>query len=124
MIDDDLAAALREFAARIAALDPPGSPAVVELTVGGAPVALTVSAARALAEAALAYHDPRDRGACDHCGSRRIDDNFVCADCMGRPLRGPATGGRRRLKRLPSELRESFCQGGERVVGVQPARVG
>jgi hypothetical protein len=85
MIDDDPAAALMsalgQFAARIAALDPPGSPAVVELTVGGTPVALTGSATRALIEAALAYHDPRDRGACDHCGSRRLDDNFLCADC-------------------------------------------
>jgi hypothetical protein len=82
MIDDDLAAVLRSFAARIAELDPPGSPAVVELTVGGTPLALSESAARALTEAVLAYHDPRDRGACDHCGSRRLDDNFLCADCM------------------------------------------
>jgi hypothetical protein len=78
---DDLATALRQFAARIAALDPPGSAAVVEVTVGGTPVRLTESAARALTEAALAYHDPRDRGACDHCGGRRLDDNFLCADC-------------------------------------------
>jgi hypothetical protein len=78
---DALAAALRQFAARIAELDPPGSAAVVELAVGGTPVMLTESAARALHEAVLAYHDPRDRGACDHCGSRRLDDNFLCADC-------------------------------------------
>ena len=81
-MSDDLASALRQFAERIAALDPPGSAAVVELTVDGAsPVRLTGSAARALREAVLAYHDPRDRGACDHCGSRRLDDNFLCADC-------------------------------------------
>jgi hypothetical protein len=79
---DDLADALRQFAARIAALDPPGSAAVVEITVGGTPITLTPSAARALREAVLAYHDPRDRGACDHCGSRRLDDNFLCADCQ------------------------------------------
>ena len=78
---DDLADALRQFAARIAALDPPGSAAVVEVTVGGTSVELTGSAARALREALLTYHDPRDRGACDHCGSRRLDDNFLCADC-------------------------------------------
>ena len=79
---DDLAAALRQFAARIAALDPPGSATVVEVTVDGTSVGLTGSAARALKEALLAYHDPRDRGACDHCGSRRLDDNFLCADCL------------------------------------------
>lgn len=78
----DLAAALRQFAARIAELDPPGSPAVVEISINGTPIALTDSAARALAEAAHSYHDKRDRGACDHCGSRRLDDNFLCADCM------------------------------------------
>ena len=82
-MSDDLAEALRRFAARIAALDPPGSPTVAELTVDGATVALTGSAVRALTEATLTYHDPRDRGACDHCGSRRLDDNFLCADCMG-----------------------------------------
>lgn len=81
-MDDDLAVALRQFAARIAAFDPPGPPSTIEVTVGGTPVTLTESGARALAEAMLAYHDPRDRGACDHCGSRRLDDNFMCADCM------------------------------------------
>ena len=81
-MDDALAAAVRQFAARIAALDPPGSPSVAELTVAGTPIPLSESAARALTEALLAYHDPRDRGACDHCGSRRLDDNFLCADCL------------------------------------------
>jgi hypothetical protein len=80
---DDLAAALRQFADRIAALDPPGSASVtVEVTVGDMPVMLTGSGVHALAEAMLTYHDPRDRGACDHCGSPRLDDNFRCADCM------------------------------------------
>jgi hypothetical protein len=80
---DELAVALRQFADRIAALDPPGAFAAdIEVTVGGVAVRLTQSGARALTEAMLAYHDPRDRGACDHCGSRRLDDNFMCADCM------------------------------------------
>lgn len=95
----DLEAALRQFAARIAELDPPGSAAVAELTVDGTrSISLTASAARALREAVLSYHDPRDRGACDHCGGRRLDDNFVCADCrqpsgvFGQMIRERAAG--------------------------------
>jgi hypothetical protein len=57
----------------------------VELRVDGeVAVWLSPGVARALVEALGAYHDPRDRGTCDHCGGPRLDDNFVCADC-GQP---------------------------------------
>ncbi|GII23124.1 hypothetical protein [Planosporangium mesophilum] len=86
-LPDALLAALRDFAARIDALDP-AAPLVgdLEVRLGGQQVRLTLRApvARALVEALRAYHDPRDQGRCDHCGGRRLDDNFLCRDC-GRP---------------------------------------
>ncbi|MEW2376736.1 hypothetical protein AB0883_11605 [Micromonospora sp. NPDC047812] len=84
---DDVLAAIRDFVARVDALDP-GAPPQGELVLGlrGAESRLALSApvARALVEALRAYHDPRDRGRCDHCGGGRLDDNFLCGDC-GRP---------------------------------------
>jgi hypothetical protein len=81
---DDVLAALQDFAARIDALDP-GAPmwGDVEIRVGEQWLRLSLRApvARALVEALRGYHDPRDQGRCDHCGGRRIDDNFVCWDC-------------------------------------------
>jgi hypothetical protein len=81
----ELAAALREFVERIGALDPasPAGPPAgqVEVRVGGAAVTLGPAVARALTDALRAYHDPRDRGRCGHCGGRRLDGNFQCADC-------------------------------------------
>jgi len=47
-------------------------------------VTLRAPVARALVEALRAYHDPRDRGRCDHCQGGRLDENFLCLDC-GRP---------------------------------------
>ena len=47
-------------------------------------LALSAPVARALVEALRAYHDPRERGRCDHCGGGRLDENFLCGDC-GRP---------------------------------------
>jgi hypothetical protein len=78
----DVTAALREFVERIDALDP-GAPIAGSLRVEGQdePLTLTVPVAHALVEALRSYHDPRDRGTCDHCGGRRLDGNFVCADC-------------------------------------------
>ncbi|GIF77546.1 hypothetical protein [Asanoa siamensis] len=31
-----------------------------------------------------AYHDPRDHGACDQCGTGRLDETFTCTTC-GQP---------------------------------------
>jgi ribosomal protein S14 len=83
----DAVAALRDFMERIDALDPT-APRVggIEIRVGDdeARYTLRLPVARALAVALRAYHDPRDRGRCHHCGGRRLDDNFLCVDC-GRP---------------------------------------
>jgi hypothetical protein len=83
---DDVLAALSDFAARIDVYEP-GAATVGELTLtlNGRETVLTLRApvAAALAAALRAYQDPRDRGACDHCGGRRMDDNFRCADCGG-----------------------------------------
>lgn len=80
----DVVAAVREFVARLDGLEP-GAPVVGELTVGlGAAaerVTLREPVARALVEALRAYHDPRDRGTCAHCGTGRLDDDFVCRTC-------------------------------------------
>jgi hypothetical protein len=80
----DVAAALRGFADRIGPLYPPSPGPGVELRVDDVAVVLAGPVARALVEALRAYHDPNDRGSCDHCGGRRIDGNFLCADC-GQP---------------------------------------
>lgn len=84
---DDVLAALHDFVARVDALDPAAPPhgeLVVALRGAESRVTLSAPVARALVEALRAYHDPRDRGRCDHCGGRRLDDNFLCGDC-GRP---------------------------------------
>jgi hypothetical protein len=89
---DDVLAAVRDFVGRVDEFDPQ-APRQAELTVrieghrpAGQELRLTLRApvARALVEALRAYQDPRDRGDCDHCGGRRLDDNFLCQDC-GRP---------------------------------------
>ena len=75
--------ALLAFVERVGPLYPP-SDLSVEIRVDGVPVVLSAPVARALVEAMRAYHDPNDRGSCDHCGGRRLDNNFLCADC-GQP---------------------------------------
>jgi hypothetical protein len=89
----EVAAALGAFVRDIDALDPEADRAgSVEIRVcdggrpdgGEAPVTLREPVVRALVAALRAYHDPRDRGRCEHCGGRRLDDNFVCAGC-GQP---------------------------------------
>ncbi|MBV1850072.1 hypothetical protein [Catellatospora tritici] len=83
---EDVLAAVHAFITRIDALDP-HAPAFGELTVrlGEEEVTLTLRApvAEAMVEALRVYHDPRDRGRCDHCGSGWLDDNFRCRDCGG-----------------------------------------
>lgn len=84
---DGVLAAVRDFVARIDALDP-DAPPLGDLTIclsgRESRLALRAPVARALVEALRGYHDPRDRGRCDHCGSPRLDDNFLCRDC-GQP---------------------------------------
>jgi hypothetical protein len=104
----DVLAALRDFVARLDGLDPQAPP-VGELTFGldGVTERVTLRApvARALVEALRAYHDPRDRGTCAHCGTGRLDDDFVCRSCgivnglFGQTLAGFLTPGDR--KALP-----------------------
>jgi hypothetical protein len=89
MSDADVVAAVRDFVERIDALDPPpGAPAVALLHLRSgrmqANLALSAPVARALVSALAAYREPRDRGRCEHCGGRRIDEHFLCLDC-GRP---------------------------------------
>lgn len=94
---DDVLRVLREFVDRIDQLDP-DAPALGELELGwrGAAERVTVRlpVARALTEALLAYHDPRDHGTCAHCGTGRLDGDFVCRACgivngvFGRTLAG------------------------------------
>jgi hypothetical protein len=79
-----VAAALREFAQRIGPLYPASDRPPTAVRVGGEAVVLPEPVVRALVEALRAYHDPNDRGSCDHCGGRRLDGNFLCADC-GQP---------------------------------------
>jgi hypothetical protein len=80
----DVLAAFAEFVARIDALEP-DAPTHGALTIGlggqESRVVLREPVARALVEALRAYHDPRDQGRCDHCGSPRLDANFGCRDC-------------------------------------------
>lgn len=81
----DVVAALRDFVVRIDALDPAVRDSrELEVRAGDDEVRLAISppVARALVEALYNYHDPRDRGRCDHCGGRRLDGNFLCLDCQ------------------------------------------
>ncbi|MEV1286293.1 hypothetical protein [Micromonospora sp. NPDC049679] len=85
---DDVVATLRDFVDRIDAVDPAAAVlGEIEVRVAGdvavdkVRLTLTAPVARALVEALRGYHDPRDRGCCDHCGGRRLDDNFLCLDC-------------------------------------------
>lgn len=81
----DVVAALRDFVDRIGTLGTAAAPVgTIEVRAGDDEVRLAVSppVARALVEALRSYHDPRDRGRCDYCGGRRLDDNFLCLDCQ------------------------------------------
>jgi hypothetical protein len=81
---EQLAAAVRDFVARIDDLDPT-APVVadVSIRIGSSEISFSCRepVAAALVAALRDYYDPRDQGPCDHCGSRRMDDNFVCRDC-------------------------------------------
>jgi len=111
----DVVTALRDFVDRIDALDPAADAVgVLEVRVGEDTVRCTPSApvARALVEALHSYHDPRDRGSCDHCGGRHLDDNFLCLDChrptglFGQMImeRAAQYGGNAALPVLPTQM--------------------
>jgi hypothetical protein len=80
----DVLAAVREFVTRLDELDAE-APVVGELTLGLGDATerlqLRLPVALALTEALRGYHDPRERGTCAHCGSGRLDDDFVCGNC-------------------------------------------
>ncbi|MFB9239077.1 hypothetical protein ACFFWC_26705 [Plantactinospora siamensis] len=81
---DAVLAALREFVAEVHGFAPDAAPVgTLDLVAGDRRVALELTApvARALVAALAGYHDPRDRGRCEHCQGRRLDDNFLCLDC-------------------------------------------
>jgi hypothetical protein len=87
VIPEVVLTALREFTARIDALDPGAKPCGdIEVRLGGETLRLTLRepVAMALVEALRNYHDPRDLGQCDYCGGPRLNENFLCLDC-GRP---------------------------------------
>jgi hypothetical protein len=78
--------AVAEFLERIKPYDPEpdSSPvATMELRIGHdrAEFAMTEHSAYALQEALHRYYDPHDRGQCDKCGGRRLDDSLACQDC-------------------------------------------
>jgi hypothetical protein len=81
---DDVLSALGDFVSRLDQLYPE-SPEIGELTVGAgaraARLPLRDPVARALIEALRAYHDPHDHGTCAHCGTGRLDENFICRQC-------------------------------------------
>jgi hypothetical protein len=81
---DEVLKLLREFVDRIDQFDP-GAPELGTLEIGwrGETERLTIRppVARALAEALIAYHDPRDNGACSHCATGRLDSDLVCRAC-------------------------------------------
>jgi len=80
----DVLSAVRDFVARLDELDDE-APVVGELrlSLGDASerLRLRLPVARALVEALHGYHDPRERATCAHCGTGRLDDDFVCRDC-------------------------------------------
>jgi hypothetical protein len=78
----DVLAALKDFVARIDALDPVAAKQELVLELNGRQARLEVSApvAKALAEALGMYHDPRDLGRCDYCGGP-LDANYMCRGC-------------------------------------------
>jgi hypothetical protein len=81
---DDVLRIVRDFVARIDQLDPEAAE-VGELTLSWRDTTERVTirrpVVRALTEALLAYHDPRDHGACEHCAGGRLDENFMCRSC-------------------------------------------
>ena len=82
----DPAAVLAEFIDAVAPYDPnPGADPVAVVGVctalGEGVFAMSDHVIRAMCKALASYHDPEDRGTCNGCGSRRLDENLHCQDC-------------------------------------------
>jgi hypothetical protein len=82
----DPAAVLAEFIDAVAPYDPnPGADPVavvgVRTALGEGVFAMSDHVIRAMCRALASYHDPEDRGTCNGCGSRRLDENLHCQDC-------------------------------------------
>jgi hypothetical protein len=80
------AAALAEFVARVAPYDPvrdaePVAVLGLRTALGDMSVTMSDHVVRALCRALASYTDPDDRGNCQNCGSRSIDENLHCRDC-------------------------------------------
>lgn len=80
---DEVLRVLREFIDRIDRIEPE-APELGELEVGWRGdterIVIRQSTAQALAEALIAYRDPRDHGTCDHCGGN-LDRDLQCRRC-------------------------------------------
>ncbi|GAA0535278.1 hypothetical protein GCM10010172_15560 [Paractinoplanes ferrugineus] len=82
----DPAAVLAEFIDAVAPYDPnPGADPVavvgVRTALGEGVFAMSDHVIHALCRALASYRDPADRGTCNGCGSRRLDENLHCQDC-------------------------------------------
>jgi hypothetical protein len=82
----DPAAVLAEFIDAVAPYDPnPGADPVavvgIRTALGEGVFAMSDHVIRAMCKALASYHDPEDRGTCNGCGSRRLDENLHCQDC-------------------------------------------
>lgn len=81
---DEVLKLLQEFVHRIDQFDRDAPElGTLEISWRGETEKLTITqpVARALAEALLAHHDPRDNGACAHCATGRLDSDLTCRDC-------------------------------------------
>jgi hypothetical protein len=82
----DPAAVVADFIDRVAPYDPAPDAAPVAMVgirtaAGTETFAVGDHVIRALCRALASYRDPRDRGTCAECGSRRLDENLHCRDC-------------------------------------------
>jgi hypothetical protein len=82
----DPAAVLAEFIARVSPYDrapdtPPVAVLGVRTALGEEVFAVSDHVVRAMCRALVSYRDPDDRGTCNGCGSRRLDENLHCPDC-------------------------------------------
>jgi hypothetical protein len=82
----DPANVVAEFVDRVAPYDPAADSAPVAVlglrtALGEATFAMSDHVVRALCRALEAYRDPDDRGFCNACGSRALDENLHCRDC-------------------------------------------